>query len=82
MLSRHTKLRELPLEERIRWVEDLWNGIATDQKVLPPLTHEQQTELDRRVDAYEKDCNPGRPAEAVIANIRMRLQHARPNKQP
>lgn len=46
------------------------------------LTAEQRTELDQRLDGYEKDGNPGRPAEAVIADIRTRLQLARPNKQP
>ena len=68
----NAKLHELPLEERIRLVEDLWDSIASEQKALP-LTPEQQTELDRRLDAYEKDGNPGRPAEDVIADIRKRL---------
>jgi putative addiction module component (TIGR02574 family) len=47
-----------------------------------PITPEQQTELDRRLDAYEKDHNQERSAEAVIADIRARLQTERPNKQP
>ncbi len=68
----NAKLHELPLEERIRLVEDLWDSIASDQNALP-LTPEQQAELDRRLDAYEKDGNPGRPAEDVIADIRKRL---------
>jgi putative addiction module component (TIGR02574 family) len=65
-------LRKLPLEERIRLVEDLWDSIAADQNVLP-LTPEQRAELDRRLDAYEIDGNPGRPAADVIADIRKRL---------
>lgn len=68
----NAKLHELPLEERIRLVEDLWDSIASDQNALP-LTPEQQGELDRRLDAYEKDGNPGRPAEDVIEEIRKRL---------
>ncbi len=68
----NAKLRELPLEERIRLVEDLWDSIASDQNALP-LTPEQQAELDKRLDAYEKDGNPGRPAGEVIAEIRTRL---------
>ena len=66
------KLHELPLEERIRLVEDLWDSIASDQNALP-LTAEQQAELDRRLDAYEMDGDPGRLAEDVIADIRKRL---------
>jgi putative addiction module component (TIGR02574 family) len=66
------KLRQLPLEERIKLVEDLWDSIAADEKALP-LTLEQRAELDRRLDAYEADRNPGRPADEVIADIRRKL---------
>lgn len=65
-------LRKLPLNERIRLVEDLWDSIASDQNALP-LTPEQQVELDRRLDAYEADGELGRPAEDAIAEIRKRL---------
>ena len=65
-------LRKLPLDERIRLVEDLWDSIAADQNLLP-LTPEQRAELDRRLDAYEADGNPGRLAEDVIADIKKKL---------
>jgi putative addiction module component (TIGR02574 family) len=68
----NVKFRKLPLDERIRLVEDLWDSIASDQSALP-LTPEQQVELDRRIDAYEADGHLGRPAEDVIAEIRKRL---------
>ena len=68
----NANLRKLPLDERIRLVEDLWDSIASDQNALP-LTPEQQTELDRRLDAYEANGVSGRPAEDVIAEIRKRL---------
>jgi len=68
----NVNLRNLPLEERIRLVEDLWDSIASDQNALP-ITPEQKAELDRRLDAYEADGDPGRPAEDVIAEIRKRL---------
>jgi putative addiction module component (TIGR02574 family) len=67
-----TDLRKLPLDERIQLVEDLWDSIAADQNALP-LTAEQRAELDRRLDAYEADGDPGRPAEEVIAEIRKKL---------
>lgn len=66
------KLLELPLDERIRIVEDLWDSIAAEQQSLP-LTMEQRAELDRRLDAYELDRDPGRPAADVLAEIRRRL---------
>ncbi|WP_431311311.1 addiction module protein [Parahaliea mediterranea] len=62
----------MPVEDRIRIVEDLWDSIAHDQSVLP-LTPEQKAELDRRLDAFEIDRNTGRPANDVIADIRKRL---------
>jgi len=58
----------LPLEDRIQLVEDLWDSIAADQNLLP-LTPEQRAELDRRLDSYAADGNPGRLAEDVIADI-------------
>ena len=71
-LAMNANLRKLPLDERIRLVEDLWDSIVSDQNALP-LTPEQQTELDRRLDAYEANGVSGRPTEDVIAEIRKRL---------
>jgi putative addiction module component (TIGR02574 family) len=66
------ELRQLPIAERIRLVEDLWDSIAAEQDTLP-LTPEQRAELDRRLDAYAADGNRGQPAAEVIADIRKRL---------
>ena len=52
----NSKLRELPLDERIKLVEDLWDSIVADQQTVP-LTPDQRAELDRRLDAYEADGN-------------------------
>jgi putative addiction module component (TIGR02574 family) len=71
-LMMNTKLQELPVEERIRIVEDLWDSIAAEQKSLR-LTSEQKEELNRRIDAYEADGNRGRLAADVVADIRRKL---------
>ncbi len=68
----NANLRQLPVEERIKLVEDLWDSIAEDRKALP-VTPEQKTELDRRLAAYELDKNRGRPAADVLADVRRRL---------
>jgi putative addiction module component (TIGR02574 family) len=68
----NAKLRELPVEDRIKLVEDLWDSIAADRKALP-VTAEQKAELDRRLDAYELDQNSGRLASDVVADVRRRL---------
>jgi putative addiction module component (TIGR02574 family) len=65
-------IRELPVEDRIRLVEDLWDSIAQDQHALP-LTPEQAAELDRRLESLEVDGDLGRPASEVILDIRNRL---------
>lgn len=66
------KFQDLPVKERIKIVEDLWDSIAMDQKSLP-LTAEQKAELDRRLDTYEVDKNQGRPAANAVADIRRKL---------
>ncbi|WP_446009900.1 addiction module protein [Candidatus Electrothrix sp.] len=66
------KLRMLPISERIRLVEELWDSIASDQAALS-LTGDQKNELDRRLDAYKTDGIKGRSANEVIADIRKRL---------
>lgn len=68
----NAKLRELPVEERIRLVEELWDSIAEGRTALP-VTPEQGAELDRRLAAYEVDKNHGRPATDVLTDVRRRL---------
>lgn len=68
----NTTLHALPINERIRLVEDLWDSIAADQSALP-LTDAQRQELDSRLDAFDADGNPGRPAGEAVADIRQRL---------
>ncbi len=68
-IAMNTRLSRLPIEKRIRLVEELWDSIAADQKVLL-LTVEQKAELDRRLDAYEADRNQGRLAGESISDIR------------
>ncbi|WP_372743346.1 addiction module protein [Neptunomonas sp.] len=67
-----SSILKLPIEERIRLVEDIWDSIAADQSALD-LTEAQRKELDRRLDEFEKDGDIGREASEVIAEIRSRL---------
>ena len=68
----NAQLRALPLEDRLRLVEDLWDSIAADREALP-LTEEQRAELDRRLDVFETDADGGRLASEAIAEIRRKL---------
>lgn len=66
------RLQELPIEERIKLVEDLWDSIAADRKALP-ITPEQQSELDRRLNAYQVAKSRGRTAADVLNDVRRKL---------
>jgi len=68
----NTKLQDLPIDERIKLVEDLWDSIAADQKALR-VTPEQKAVLDRRLDAYAVDHDRGRLAADVVADVRRKL---------
>jgi len=67
-----TKLPLLPVDERIKLVEVLWDSIAADQRALP-LTADQRIELGQRLDACAIDGNRGRLALDAIMDIRRRL---------
>jgi putative addiction module component (TIGR02574 family) len=71
-LIMETKLQQLSVDERIKLVEDLWDSIAADQGTLP-ITADQKTELDRRLNAYAVDKNRGRPVTHAVRDIRRQL---------
>ncbi len=48
--------KRLPLAERIELVEALWESI-TQEGYEPSLTPEQADELDRRVEAHQRNPN-------------------------
>jgi len=58
------ELLQLPLEERIELVEDLWDSIAADAESVPvPESHRR--ELARRRAAHREDPTAVRPWEEV-----------------
>ena len=67
-----SNIRALPINERIKLVEDIWDSIAEDRSALQ-LTDAQKAELDRRLDAYESDKVKGREIEEVVTEVRKRL---------
>ena len=68
----NSNLRDLPLDERIRLVQDIWDSIAQDQEAIQ-LTPEQAEELNRRLNAFASDGDVGKPAGEVISRIRQSL---------
>ena len=67
-----TRVQDLPLGDKLKLVEDIWDSIAADQQKLP-LTEAQRAELDRRLAEFELDQEPGDPAESVLDRIRKAL---------
>jgi putative addiction module component (TIGR02574 family) len=55
-----SELLELPVEERLKLVEALWESVAECPEALE-LTAAQKQELDRRLAAYEHDPSAGVP---------------------
>ena len=66
------KIQDLPIEKRIKLVEDLWDSIAADQSRLP-LTASQKKELDNRLDEFEVDGDAGVPGAEILDQIRHSL---------
>jgi putative addiction module component (TIGR02574 family) len=59
---------ELPVEDRIRLAQEIWDSIAAVPDAVQ-LTHAERAELDGRLDAYYRDRNAGSPWPEVRARI-------------
>ena len=63
-----TNLTQLPVAERLKLKEELWQSLDTEGDALP-LPDWQRAELDKRLDAFERDPSSGRPWPEVRAEI-------------
>jgi putative addiction module component (TIGR02574 family) len=59
----------LPVAERMRLIEAIWDSIAAAPEALP-LAQWQKDELDRRLAEIEADPDSGASLEEVFARIR------------
>jgi len=59
---------ELPVAERLKLVEAIWDSIAEAPDELA-LTDAQRAELDRRLEEYERNPDEGSPWPEVKARI-------------
>jgi len=64
-----TEILALPVAERIRLVEAVWDSVAATQEALP-LAQWQKDELDRRLAGFDADPQSGATLEEVFARIR------------
>lgn len=59
---------ELDVDERLEFVQALWDSIAEVPESLPLTDHERGV-LDERLDAYYKDGEAGSPWSEVRARL-------------
>jgi len=65
------EIKGLPVAERLRVVEAVWDSIAQDP-APPTLSPEQRAELDRRLDAYEANPEDVLTWDEVLERLRGR----------
>jgi putative addiction module component (TIGR02574 family) len=63
-----TDVLALPIAERLKLVEAIWDSIAEIPEAIA-VTPAQQAELDRRLDEYLRDPTSGSPWPEVKARI-------------
>jgi len=63
------EILELPVEERVRLVEAIWDSISAAPEAIP-LTEWQREELDRRLSSYEANPKSGKTMEEVFSGLR------------
>jgi putative addiction module component (TIGR02574 family) len=59
---------DLNADERVELAEELWDSIAGMQDTLS-LTSSQAEELDRRLESYRRDGDPGTPWMEALRKI-------------
>ena len=64
-------LGKLTRDERLELLEELWDSLSSEGEPLP-LTEEQEAELDRRLDALDREGAVGVSAEELRERIRNR----------
>lgn len=68
-LLTHEDIRALPVAERLRLIEELWDSLDAEQADALPTPDWHEAELDKRLDALDRDPSSGRPWDEVKADI-------------
>jgi len=66
------ELLQLTPAERIELAQELWDSVESGE--FPPLTPDQMAEIDRRIEAHEKDPGRAIPWEEVRERLRARFK--------
>ena len=63
------QLLEIPPAERVKLAQELWDSVAQNPDQVA-LTREQREELDRRLEAIEKNPNAGSSWDSIKKTFR------------
>ena len=66
MSTQLAEILQLPVKERIKLVEEIWDSIALESGAIE-LSPEQRAELDRRLEDYKNDPSGNIPWEMIKA---------------
>lgn len=72
MAKRKVDIDALSDEERLSLIEELWESLDESRRDAIALTRDQETELARRLEAYEREGAVGIPAEELHEKLRRR----------
>lgn len=65
-------VRQLSWDERLALIEQLWDSLSDEERDSLPLTADQEQELDRRLDALEKEGPVGLSPDELREQVRRR----------
>jgi putative addiction module component (TIGR02574 family) len=63
---------QLSRDERLDLIEQLWESLSDEERDSLPLTSEQEQELDRRLDALDREGPVGISSDELRRRIRSR----------
>ncbi len=66
---RREEIDKLPVEERLRLLEDIWESIDANPQAVP-VTEAQRSELDRRLATHQANPEAAEDAKTVISQLR------------
>ena len=68
--SQLVDIKRLSVDERMALIEEIWDSIVAENAVIPP-TPAECAELDRRLEAMEKDPTAGNSWETIKRRLQV-----------